>query len=272
MLLLASMLAGFSAATSSYPTQVVTSYSYSTVPISTVTSTSTGQQNLLTDTIALQPAGFHYCGEYDVEDFTASAGSISGTVTSDHPIDVYLVSNAVLTEWIKAASCDGPSQVLYARTQTTNYNFTANLPSSGEYEILFLNHSHDFTANIVITVNSAETEVTWTATSYSMLQQTFFSTESMSLQEELQTSSSSGFGNSLLMFGVIAAIAIALVAIVLMRRGKAGKETPRTKVGEPETTAAKVQEREGSMFCRKCGAKIPRDSTFCKECGEKTKA
>ena len=97
---------------------------------------------------------------------------------------------------------------------------------------------------------------------------------STSLQEQLQTSATSGqasgFGGSLLILGVIAAIAIAVVAIILLRRGKGGKETTGTKIWEPETTAAKVSKPEGSMFCRKCGAKIPRDSDFCLECGEKT--
>jgi len=274
-LLLVSMLAGLSSVTSVSPVQIVTSYAYTSVPISTIIWSSTTQLNLLSGNDTDPAHSLHYTCEYVFEDFTASAGTISGTVTSDNLIDVFLVTQAVGEEWIKTGTCDGPSydQYLTARTSTTNYSFTANLPSSGTYELLILNQSSENTAHIDFTVNSAGT-VTYTTTSYSMSQQTFLFTEStsISLQEQTQTSSSSGqtpgFVSSLLMFGVIAVIVIALVAVILIRRGKTRKEGSPTRVYEPETTAAQDQPKV-SMFCRKCGAKIPRDSTFCKECGEK---
>jgi ribosomal protein L40E len=39
-------------------------------------------------------------------------------------------------------------------------------------------------------------------------------------------------------------------------------------IPEPQVSLAEPPDRE-TKFCRKCGAKIPRDSIFCEECGAK---
>jgi len=74
----------------------------------------------------------------------------------------------------------------------------------------------------------------------------------------------------LLIVAIVVTIVIAVVAVALLRRGRARKEVPSTRVWEPEVTEAQAAMPGPSMFCRKCGAKIPRDSDFCMECGEKT--
>jgi ribosomal protein L40E len=40
-------------------------------------------------------------------------------------------------------------------------------------------------------------------------------------------------------------------------------------VAEPKAVSKSTKPSTTTMFCRQCGAKIPRDSKFCKECGSK---
>jgi hypothetical protein len=57
----------------------------------------------------------------------------------------------------------------------------------------------------------------------------------------------------------------ALVVLGAMSRPKTSKplETPAERLG----TVRGTQQVKPMMFCRECGAKIPRDSVFCEECG-----
>jgi len=200
VVLLASSVVGITYATSDSPAQVVTSYSFATIPVSTITWTSTTQQNLVSDSFALSAPGPSYGCEYQIEDFNASAGSVVGTLTSDHTVDFYFLTRAVFDQWRTHGTCDGPDSYLDVRTETTNYTFNVTVPTSGEYILLFINQWKSYTCNITITANSGATTVTYTTTSDSFSEQTFYSTESMS-----ESYSSEGMSTSLPQIGSLGA-------------------------------------------------------------------
>ncbi len=288
ILILASMLAGFSSATQSSPAQVVTSYSYSEVPVSTFTWTSTVGQGLVSDSFPVPGAGNHACNViYD--NFTGPAGPVSGTMTASSPVDFYLVSKAEFFAWATLShveSCDGPTSFLASRPYATSYSFAADLPQSGEYFLVFVNSSSTSTSNVAVTVNSVGSPVTYTTTSDSLYMQTILVTlQSVSqFYTSAQQSSNPTISGSFPVIDIAAIVLVILIVAGLLfyneRRVRASakvKDTVKPQATEissvPSRGATKpIVADSATMFCRKCGAKIPRDSTFCKECGEKTKA
>jgi hypothetical protein len=271
ILLLASILVGFSSATSSYPAQVVTSYSYSEVPVATITWTSTLRETLYSNSFPVPAAGggLHSACNIIDDDFTAQAGQITGTVSTTYPIDFYLLSQAQYSEWSKLlVFCSGPGSYLVEAqgiSSVKTYHFNVDLATAGQYYIIFFNQSSSLTPNLVVNIMSVGTAETYTATSHSFYTQKILVTggpSQSSSQQQLQTNSLTlGQNGSVLALGIVAIIVVALVALVMKKRRKT--ET-RTVSAKPAVVAS------DTMFCRKCGAKIPRDSTFCKECGEKT--
>lgn len=269
ILILAVMLAGVSSATSSSPTQVVTSYSYSTVPISTVTWTSTVGRNLASDSFPVSPPSGSFGCNIIYDQFTAPVVTISGTITASSPLDIYLLSSADYNAWnSNRVSCDGPDTYLASRSEATSYQFNINLPQAGGWYFVFFNKSKTSTANVVVSVNSAGSPVTYTTTSDSLYMQTILVTQSLSQsssEQQLQTNSQAlGQNGSSLILGIVAIIIVAFVAIGAVVMKKRSKTETRSTPAKPVPVASDM------MFCRKCGARIPRDSTFCKECGEKT--
>ncbi|MGA8857629.1 MAG: zinc ribbon domain-containing protein [Candidatus Bathyarchaeia archaeon] len=269
ILLLASTLAGFSSATSSTLAQVVTSYSYSKVPISTITWTSTVQQVLYSNSFPVAPAPTgRGCNIVD-DTFTASPGLVVGTITTSYPVDFYLLSQAQYSTWSKTnlVTCDGPGDYMISAlgiSSDNSYTFKADLQTAGGYYVIFFNQDHTLAPNVAVTVMSAGTAETYTTTSDSLYFQTNLVTEGVSESSSQQQLPPIppllGQNSSILMLAIVAIIVVALGAIAVKKRRK-------TETRSVSKTAVVASD---TMFCRKCGAKIPRDSTFCKECGEKT--
>jgi ribosomal protein L40E len=99
---------------------------------------------------------------------------------------------------------------------------------------------------------------------------------------QFYTSSNPTIGGSFPVIDIAAIVLVILIVAGLLlyneRRVRASakvKDTVKPQATEvssvPSRGATKpIVTDSATMFCRKCGAKIPRDSTFCKECGEKT--
>ena len=62
--------------------------------------------------------------------------------------------------------------------------------------------------------------------------------------------------------GIILAILAAVTLVI-----NPVKKTSEPLRAKPEVQRSQPHTESSMMFCRKCGAKIPRDSKFCKECG-----
>jgi hypothetical protein len=227
---------------------------------------------LYSNTIPVPPpnpasAGIRFSGcsiAYDT--FTAPSGQVRGTVSTNYNVDFYLLSQDQYSAWSSTniVLCSGPSSYLVAEKDISvevPYNLNVNLPTSGQYYIVFFNQSQSLTPNVVVNIMSVGTAETYTMTSDSVYIQTNLITESVSgssSRQQLPTNSP--------LLGIVAIIiVVALGAIAIRRHGKTETRSV-LKTPKPEIVASDV------MFCRECGAKIPRDSKFCKECGVKTEA
>jgi len=124
----------------------------------------TTQQTLTSGSFAVAPrtsqGGPSSCN-FHHEQFNAPAGAIAGSVQSDNAIDFILVSLSSYNGWIlsgtgsnvRVKDCFGPKPWIEGKEQTTAYNFTANLASSGDYVIVLLNTSVNL-AHVKWTISS----------------------------------------------------------------------------------------------------------------------
>jgi hypothetical protein len=183
------------------PMQTVTSTSFTYSPLSTFTTQSTGQQNLLQDSFTVQPTSAQGGCWYTYETFTGSAGPITGSVTSNNPIDFEISSIADYNAWAVPSStvtaatatttyytvrdCMGPNNPIVRLPQVTSYNFNANLPSTGEYVAIANNKSPQNSAQVTWSIQAALVS-TQTVTSYTAIAQPAPSTQT-SIQTTTQT-------------------------------------------------------------------------------------
>ena len=217
------------------------------------------------------------------DNFSAPAASISGTIESDSPIDVYLSSLADFNNWaslnatvttksatvtatvtyVTVPNCNGPNHVIVAKPAITSYNFTLTLPSSGQYIAIFLNKSKTHTANVNVTVYS-NSVAAYTSTSYSTIEQNILITETSLTPPTAQTSESNAGSTEfspLIIGGIVAAVAIALLAVFLLRaRRSKGPAVPMQPAKTQETTVSQA-------FCINCGRELHAGLKFCRYCG-----
>src|SRR5208283_2983331 len=153
------MLAGFSSATSSSPAQVVTSYSNSEVPVATITWTSTVQETLYSNSFPVPAAGGVTHSECNIiyDSFTGPAGQVTGTVSTTYPVDFYLLSQTQYSDWGKTnlVYCSGPGNYMVGAQDISSahaYPFNVNLPTAGQYYIIFFNQSSSSTPNVTVNI------------------------------------------------------------------------------------------------------------------------
>ena len=102
----------------------------------------TTQQTLTSGSFVVEPRATNRSCNFHHVQFSGPAGAISGSVKSDNSVDFILVSLSSYNDWAtEKVDCNGPKPWIEGKQQTTAYDFTANLASSGDYVIVFLNKS-----------------------------------------------------------------------------------------------------------------------------------
>ncbi len=147
----------------------------------------------------------------DLMCLTASAGPITGTVTSNSTeLNFKIASLSDFNIWAPngvGRNCLGPENAIVAYEAVTSNTFSANLPSDGGYVMTFINRPADKAAYVNISTNyPAAHPSTVTMTSYV-------------LQTQLQTQTSvanpltsiPGFPLESLLLGLLLALAILMV-------------------------------------------------------------
>jgi hypothetical protein len=243
-------------------TSVTTSVSYGSYAAATSYATSTKHVTLYSGPLTITPTHATYGCVYDNLPFTATRGDhIVGQIASNIAIDFYIMSESQFKSWMSQPRCP-VSQSWIHKQGIVTYSIDWTVPDAGQYEFLFLNFAEQTTADVEFDVgvaNSASTTViastVYSATSQAYALSSIVTRSSVYTQQVEEPISQYGW-----LVGVIAAIIIVIVAVLYRRRGRPRSSVPTV----PEGTGVKSE-----MFCRKCGAKIPRDSTFCLECGSK---
>lgn len=158
-------------------------------PAQTVTSTVTTSSALITTLqtstnaysggyrVNAVPKGSTDCGRYQNYVFNASAGPITGMVTSNSTeLNFEIASISDFKIWAPngvGINCRGPEHAIVAYQAVTSNTFSANLPSNGEYVITFINTPGDIAAYVSVTLNyPAAYPYTVTTTSYALQTQT----------------------------------------------------------------------------------------------------
>lgn len=249
-------------------TFATTKFNYQSITTSVTTSYS---NSLYSGPFTITPTGQDYCGIYDNFPFTAQKNDVVvGTIASNITVSFYVMSEAQYQSWLTANRCGVYNANLFSGA-ITSYNVNYVVPSDGSYEFLFLSEAKTYTAGITFdaSLNSGASTIA-AVTSYSMIEQTLMvtstgSSSSILLQQPLQNQIASNW-----LYIALAILGAALLALfVSLRKGskrKTGTATSVTKQGESKPEP-QVDLKKSTMYCRKCGAKIPRDSVFCKECG-----
>jgi ribosomal protein L40E len=243
-------------------TTTVTSASYGVYSAGVTYITSTQKGTLYSGPIPITPTESNYECIYDNLPFTVKRGDhITGQLSSNSSVSFYIMSEDQFKTWLNRRRCPVVSAWI-SKEGIISYEIDWTVPQDGQYEFLFLNFSPQKTANVEFDVSLAGSlSVTvLTSTVYSSTTQMFTSTFTGTLTSvsTQQVQNPSPVPYVWVVAAVIAAV-VAIVAVALYRRRS------RPAVPSPAATSRAPSE----MFCRKCGAKIPRDSTFCLECGTK---
>lgn len=122
------------------------------------TTTTTFSSNYVVTAV---PKGSSDCGHFRYYLFNASAGPITGTVTSnDTQLNFEIASISDFNTWALqpdgsyiGKDCNGPLHPIVTHDAVTSYDFSASLPSNGEYVLTFINTPGDEAAYVTITMN-----------------------------------------------------------------------------------------------------------------------
>jgi flagellar basal body-associated protein FliL len=187
-------------------------------------------------------------------------------------------STATLPTWI-AWTTTGKvvSTSFLAQTITTNaYTYyTAGTYYGQQGEGPILNYYYTTYAETTTTGTNmlvyTVTSVTSALTSYQSTTEIPLASHSTNTQP-LALYESLGWNYALIVV-VVLVLCGGAVAAILLRSRAAKRVEPKEQIKQPPTPILEptkpVPSNRDAMFCRECGAKIPRDSIFCEECGTK---
>ena len=213
-------------------TSLVTSSQVSTVAVgSQVMTTTAGQTTPIFSGPVPIPGTHGVCGIYFPQAFNGTAGQILvGSVTANSPVNVYVMTAAVFQAWSHQVVAGGncvPSSVVATEKNTTSYNFTTPIPSTGVYDLVVNNLSESavtaqVNANLTSSAPSPVTVVAYSTVTQQMIQ-TLMQT---SVQTQTTQQPTSSGPDMTTVAGVIIVIVViaGLAYLAKTRRGKTGSK------------------------------------------------
>lgn len=205
-------------------TNLVTNTQASTVTAGTQTQTTTQPQLRSIFSAPVTIPGTHgVCGIYFQQAFNATAGDIlTGTLTSNSKVDLYVLTDAAFQAWSHQVVAGGnctPSNPVLIRHDTTSYNYTATIQSSGVYQIIMNNLSHStVVAQLSATIATMGPGMI-TMTMYSTIMQETVQTVMQTSTQTVESSSGAPSVATPLLIGVVVILIIAaLVYVVVVKR------------------------------------------------------
>ena len=195
---------------------------------------------------------------------------ISIRLTSNIPIDFFVMSSKDYSAWLATTKCPVTS-ALVEQYSVDSVSMNLTVPESGSYYFMFLNTSPDTIAKIqlkadfvgVATPSSMATTTEVVIWSESTTTQAFLVTVTQVLTTVRTEQIPSSFGqNNTIMAAVIGIVVLIAVILLVMRLRRKTAIKP-----ESPTAPTPAQPLDSGPLCRKCGAKIPAGSKFCEVCG-----
>jgi hypothetical protein len=114
-----------------------------TVGSSVTTSLSQPQQLINHAVKVISTTGTNLRCEFWNLTFMGNQGQyVSGNLTSDIPLDFYIVQDTSYQDWLNSGTCGNAGDAIASRLITTAYSFDAVLPSSGKWDIVLVNSSN----------------------------------------------------------------------------------------------------------------------------------
>jgi guanyl-specific ribonuclease Sa len=209
-------------------TTLTTSTQPSTIVVDTETMTTNQTQSRSIFSAPVTIPGTHgVCGIYFQQPFNATAGStLSGTFTSNSKVDFYVMTQGVFHSWSHQVVAGGnctPSSLILSQHDTTSYNFTTTIPSTGLYQII-VNNLSESTVTAQLTASlSTTTPSMATVTVYSTTMQEYVQTIMQNSTGTLQASSGSMNTTLPIAIGVIIII-LAVVAYTIRTKRNSSKK------------------------------------------------
>jgi hypothetical protein len=174
------------------------------------------------------PGTHGVCGIYFQQPFNATASeTLAGTLTSSSKVDFYVMTQAIFQSWshqiVAGGNCT-PASLILGQHDTTSYNFTTTIPSTGLYQIVVNNLSHS-TVTVQLSASlSTATPGLATMTLYSTTMQEYVQTIMQNSTMPVQSSGgSSSMTNTLLIAGVVIILLIIAVAYVMRSKRRSSK-------------------------------------------------
>ena len=165
----------------------------------------------------LSTTGTNLPCEFWTLNFTAADGqSVSGNVTSDNPISVYVIQETSYSIWLKNGSCGNTVDAIASQLITTSYSFNAVIPTSGIWLIVLVNSSNAKNADGYLSVYLSSGTYTATQPLTSTVIETIPTTPATTMSG--QPTGVAGFPIS----SIIVGITIGLIAVAFLRRKKRG--------------------------------------------------
>jgi hypothetical protein len=209
-------------------TMLTTSTQPSTVAVGTETmTTNQGQSHVIFSAPVAIPGTHGVCGIYFQQPFNATAGeTLTVTFTSNSKVDFYVMTQTVFQSWshqiVAGGNCT-PSSLIISQHDTTSYNFTTTIPSTGFYQIIVNNLSESAVTAQLTASLSTTTPSMVTTTTYSTSMQEYVQTIMQNSTGTMQASS--GSTDDTIAIAVAIIIIILVVAVYVMR----AKRSPSKK-------------------------------------------
>jgi len=223
--------------------QIVQSQQYSTTTVTTlstgseVSTVTVGTQVLTTNQGQSMPVfagsvtipGTHgVCGVYFVQAFNGTANVVlSGSVTSNSNVDIYLMTDPVYQSWkhqiVAGGNCTPPSLVA-SQKATTSYTFSVTIPSDGVYDLVVNNLSE---STVVAQVNanlSATARTLVTVVAYSTVTQQMVQTLMQTSVQTMQPTSNGPDTTTLAALALVIVIIIVVAYLGMTKRRKTGNK------------------------------------------------
>ncbi len=209
----------------------------------------------------IQPTGGMYACRFAQLGFTASAGeAIALNVKTSIPISFYIMTASDYQTWVSRNSCDAPSGGLYSKQISGAMYVDMIAPTSGDYDLVFLNFSQSSPANVSLAmtgVSEALTTISVPVVAQIPVTKTQTATSTLSAVQTVTV-------NPLEQYGVYAvpAVIIAAVALAFLEL--------RRRSGKQPVKAAALPVPVAGKFCGDCGRAMPVQAKFCPGCGAST--